>query len=142
MNDQAQTALRRLPDWRVRLVAYLAAAARRPFEEGTHDCALFFAGGAEAMTGVDHAEPYRGRYRTTRGGLRILRRDGFEDHIALAAHHFPAQPVAFAREGDGAAVSTPEGPALGIVQGEGVYVLSPERLALVPLTTATTSFKV
>lgn len=142
MTDQPATPLYRLPDWRVRLVAYLAEAARRPFAEGAHDCALFFAGGVAAMTGVDHAEAYRGRYRTTRGGLRILRRHGFADHIALAAHHLPEQPVAFAREGDGAAVPTPEGPALGIVQGEGVYVLSPERLALVHLTTATMSFKV
>lgn len=134
--------IRRLPDWRSRLIDYLADAARSPFEEGQYDCALFFAGGVQAMTGVDHAEAYRGRYSTTKGGLRILRKDGFDDHIALAAHYLPEKPVAFAAEGDGAVIPTPDGPALGIVQGEGVYVLSPDRMAIVPLVTATRAFGV
>lgn len=137
-----QSSLKRRPDWRARLIAYLARAAREPFAEGRHDCALFLAGGVEAMTGVDYAAPYRGRYTTTRGGLRLLRRAGFADHVALAARHLPECPPAFAAEGDGAAVETPEGPALGIVQGEGVYVPGPAGLAVVPLTTAARAFRV
>lgn len=132
----------RLANWRPRLIAYLAEAAARPFAEGRHDCALFLAGGVAAMTGVDYAAPYRGRYTTTRGGLRILRKAGFADHVALAAHHLAERPVAFAREGDGAVVPTGDGPALGIVQGAGVYVLSPAGLAVVPLTAAARAFEV
>ncbi|MGR3599196.1 MAG: DUF6950 family protein [Heliomarina sp.] len=133
---------RRLPDWQRRLVDYLGASVRQPFKEGVHDCALFLAGGVEAMTGVDYAEPYRGRYRTTPGGLRILRRDGFEDHVALAAHHLKEKPVAFGCPGDGAAVPTRDGLALGIVQGESIYLLMPDRLALAPLLSATRVFEV
>lgn len=121
----------RLPDWTPRLVRWLALAAPRPFVPGTHDCALFLAGAVEAMTGVDYAASYRGRYTTLRGGLRILRRDGFADHIALAAHHLPEISPAEARPGDGVVVETPDGPALGLHQGEAVWVLSPQRLALV-----------
>ena len=55
----------------------------------------------------------------------------FSDHIALAKHHCPEKPVAFANEGDGAVIPTPDGPALGVVQGENVYVRTPERLGLV-----------
>lgn len=132
----------RLPDWNTRLVAYLTEAARTPFAEGTHDCALFFAGGVNAMTGVDPAARWRGRYTTTRGGLRVLRRDGFSDHIAVAAHQFEEIPPAFARPGDGAAVRTSEGEALGIVQGEWVYVLDRSGAALVPLLTAQRAFRV
>lgn len=132
----------RLPDWRPRLLAYVSEAARTPFEEGKHDCALFFAGAVEAMTGVDYAAPFRGRYTTTRGGLRVLRRDGFADHIALAAHHLPDKPPAFLAVGDGAVVETDDGPALGVVQGAQIYILMPQGLGLVPLTAAARGFGV
>lgn len=133
---------KRFPDWRTRLVAYLAESVRKPFQEGEHDCALFLAGGVHAMTGVDYAAPYRGRYTTTRGGLRVLRKDGFRDHVALAAHHLAEKPVAFAREGDAAVVPVEPFGALGIVQGEGVYVLTEHRLAVLPLTSALRAFEV
>ncbi len=134
--------MKRLPDWKPRLMRYLEHAARRPFKEGEHDCALFLAGGVEAMTGEDYAAPYRGRYSTTLGGLRILKKAGFEDHVALAAHHLKEKPVAFANVGDGAAVPTPDGPALGIVQGEGVYLLPPARITVYPLLRAQKVFEV
>lgn len=124
----------RLPDWRERLVRYLADVSRVPFKDGVHDCALFLAGGVHAMTDVDYAAPYRGRYTTLRGGIRILRKDGFRDHLALARACLREKPVAFANEGDGACLETEQGPALGIVQGEQVYVLSPSGLGLVALT--------
>lgn len=129
-------------DWFQRLTHYLADAAAKPFVEGEHDCALFLAGGVKAMTGVDYAAPYRGRYTTTRGGLRILRWDGFRDHLALAEHHLKPKPTAFLNVGDGAVVETEEGPALGIVQGENIYVLTPLRLTLFPLALATRGFEV
>lgn len=128
--------LSRYPDWRVRLVQYLSDVSRTPFKDGEHDCALFLAGGVLAMTGHDFAAPYRGRYTTLRGGLRILRKDGFTDHVALASSSLSEKPVALAQEGDGACVGTPDGPALGIVQGAQIYFLSPSGLGLVPLTSA------
>jgi hypothetical protein len=126
--------------WQGRLVAYLDMAGRRPFVPGQHDCALFTAGAVAAMTGIDYAADYRGRYTTTRGGLRVLRRDGFADHVALAAAHFPAtgQPV----PGDLAAVDSAEGPALGVVQGEFVYLLAPGGMTLAPIAAASRFFRV
>jgi len=132
----------RLPDWRTRLQEYLLKVARTPFKEGVNDCALFLAGGVAAMTGVDYAAPYRDRYTTTRGGLRILRRDGFEDHVALAAHHLSEKPVAFANVGDGAVVVRGNEPALGIVQGASVFVLMPDGIGHVALTDASTAWEV
>lgn len=132
----------RLPNWRGLLVAWVAGAATRPFAEGSHDCALFAAGAIAAMTGADPAAGYRGRYRSTRGGLRVLRRAGLADHLALADRHFARIAPAFARAGDLAAVAEAGGPCLGIVQGERIYVLRPEGLATVPLTTAVTAWRV
>lgn len=132
----------RLVDWQPRLIAYLRESVLRPFEDGVHDCALFSAGGCEAMTGQDYAAPYRGRYTTVRGGLRILRRDGFRDHVALAAAHLPEQHISRAAPGDLAVIRSEDGDALGIVQGEGVYILSRDGLAVAPLMAAHTSFKI
>src|SRR5690606_37242555 len=100
----------RFPDWRVRLTAWLNEVRRTPFAQGSHDCALFAAGAVVAMTGHDFAAPYRGRYTTTRGGLRVLRRAGFDDHIALAAAHLPACALSDLAEGDVVVIPTDEGP--------------------------------
>jgi hypothetical protein len=133
----------RRPDWQSRLVAYLGRASRLPFQPGRHDCALFAAGAVEAMTGADLATHWRGRYRTLRGGVRVLRREGYADHVALAAAHFRARAAGeAARPGDLAAVPTPEGPALGVVQGQHVYVVGPGGLAMVPASVALVVFEV
>lgn len=128
--------------WHVALIQYLATCARTPFAEGSNDCALFAAGAVEAMTGTDYAAPYRGRYTTTKGGLRMLRRAGFADHIALAAANLPEIPVSSAKPGDVAAVATPEGEALGVVQGAGVYVLTPGGMGILPADQITRAFRV
>jgi len=134
--------LTRLPDWHARLVAYLAAASRTPFAPGAHDCALFAAGAVQAMTGNDLAEGWRGRYRTLAGGRRVLKREGVADHVALAARHLEEVPVSWAQPGDVAAVPTADGPALGVVQGASIYVVSAAGLGLVPLTAAARAFRV
>lgn len=132
----------RYPDWNSRLIAYLSTVVERPVQPGIHDCALFLAGAVEAQTGTDYAAPYRGRYTTIAGGMRILRKDGFDDHIALAAHHLPEIPPAFAQPGDGAVVETPDGPALGLVQGERIYVVGPAGLLLLSRLHAIRAFGV
>lgn len=131
----------RLPDWKPRLTAYLTASMRRKFAYGVHDCALFAAGAVEAMTGVDHAAEWRG-YRSRSEGMRALRADGYADHLALVADRFTEVPVAFAQPGDLAEVVGDDGRALGVVQGEAIYVLRPDGMGLVPLTSGVRAFRV
>jgi uncharacterized protein DUF6950 len=128
-------------DWRVRLGAYLATEARRPFEYGTSDCALFAAGALNAMTGSDPSANYRGRYTTLRGGLRILRKDGFRDHVEKAAALLSEVAPQRARVGDIAVVETSEGPSLGVVQGEWVAVRTLTGLGFVPIDQAKRVFQ-
>jgi len=124
----------RTKGWQNRLTSYLTQSARTPFEPGVHDCALFAAGAVAAMTGYDPARAYRDRYTTVRGGVRILRKDGHADHIALAASLFRARPPGeAAKPGDLAGIGTDGGHALGVVQGRAVYALSRSGLALVAL---------
>lgn len=135
--------LTRLSDWRPRLRRYLSACAGRQLVPGQHDCCLFGAGAVEAQTGVDLAAPWRGRYTTFAGGYRILRKAGYADHIALIADHLPELPVAAARAGDIAIVPGEDGDAVGVVQGEAVYVLGRDaRLALVPMAPVLRLFRV
>jgi len=128
-------------DWRARLGAYLAAEARRPFEYGTSDCALFAAGAVDAMTGTDPSANYRGRYTTLRGGLRILRKDGFRNHVERAAVLLDEVPPRRARVGDIAVVETADGPSLGVVQGEWVAVRTMSGLGFVPVDQAKRVFR-
>ena len=135
--------LTRLPDWQSRLSVWIKTINGRPIKPGQHDCCLFGAGAIEAQTGVDIAAPWRGRYTTMAGGQRVLRKAGYDDHIALAAATLPEIHASQAREGDIAVVETPEGPALGVVQGAAIYVLGADgRLGFAALIPDTRIFKV
>ena len=126
--------MQRLPDWRARLGAHIAAHRTRPFGYGAHDCATFAAGAVQAVTGSDPAAGLTG-YTTRAGGLRRLRRHGFDDHVAVVAGRFAESPVAWAQQGDLAVIEAAGGLSLGVVCG--AFVLAPTRpsgLAVVPLT--------
>lgn len=123
----------RLPDWRGRLFRWLAEIAPLPHAYGRHDCALFASGAVLAMHGVDPAAPFRGRYTTLTGGLRVLRREGFRDHTAVVASLGRPVPPAMAQIGDFAVIDTPDMPALGVVTGSQVHHLSLTGLSLTPL---------
>jgi hypothetical protein len=134
----------RHPDWMKRLMAFVTARPQPDFAYGRHDCALFAAGAVLAMTGTDFAAPYRGRYTTLTGGLRVLRRDGFADHVALAAAHLPECHPSQLLPGDLAVLPAPDDQrALGVVQGAAVYLLDPAgRIAMRPLAEAVQGFRV
>lgn len=68
--------MRRLPDWEQRLADYVASVRERPFEWGAHDCILHGASAIEAMTGVDIAADYRGRYHDRASAAAILKARG------------------------------------------------------------------
>lgn len=122
----------RLYNWETRLASYLARVSREGFAWGRHDCALFAAGGVEAVTGVDPAAAWRGRYGSLAEGLRLIREAGFHDHIDAAIQRHPPVPRGQVMLGDLAIVPTSLGEraALGIAQGEMVYVLSASRRSI------------
>jgi len=57
-------ALVRFPDWERRLGECLAAAAEKPFQWGSFDCALSACDCIQAITGIDPAAEIRGTYST------------------------------------------------------------------------------
>ncbi len=106
------TTFSRKGDWEAALAEYVAARRDWPFAWGEHDCFLFVAGAIAAMTGFDPAVPYRGRYRSMRGSLRVLRK-GPGTLENLVDGLFPRVEPAFARRGD---VAWYQG-GLGVVLG-------------------------
>lgn len=131
----------RLPDWRARLDAYVAAAWRRPFGWGDVNCGLFVAGAVEAMTGLDPAAHLRGHLGAgPREARQAIRRSGYRDHVAMVADLLQQCHRAEARVGDVAVVltgaSAPQPMALGLVAGHRVLVMRPVGLGSVGLLDA------
>lgn len=134
---------KRIPGWRAALYAEIARHKAEPFCYGERDCALFLANCILAMTGVDPAAAYRGRYTTLDDGIALLRADGHDDHIALAAALLPTIHVSRAHVGDGAVVpADADGFALGVVTGAEIAVAHPRGLGFVPLTAAIRAFRI
>jgi hypothetical protein len=137
--------LTRLSDWRARFETAVDAMWRQPFAWGEHDCGPGLAGRmVEAVTGADLAADYRGRYTTAKGALGVMRRAGFDNLGDLVASVLPEIHPSQAKIGDIAAVETdtPFGYALGVVNGERVFVLHPDGIATVDLLSTKRSFKV
>lgn len=56
-----------------------------PFSWGENDCALFVADGIKAITGVDIAADFRGRYRNETGAWELIRTVTGGETVADAA---------------------------------------------------------
>lgn len=130
--------------WQNRLTEYLSECASQSFRPGKLDCGLFFSGAVEVMTGDVIDKPLRGKYRTIEGAYKILKKMGFENHVEYVASLYPQREgILQAMRGDGAEVVDMDGnPALGVVQGEMIYVVGLGGLGVVPLSQAKRVFAV
>lgn len=132
----------RMPDWRPRLTAYLIEIAPASFRFGSQDCALFAAGAIRAMTGHDPAGAFRGAYTTFEGGVERLKAAGFASHIDVVDTLFDRIAPAFAQVGDLVLIDAPDGPALGVMNGETIACLNPRGLAHWPRDAAAAAWTV
>jgi len=133
--DQGMT---RLPDWQSRLHSYIAACKRQPYAPGKMDCAVFTRGAVRAMTGTDHGFDYDDHA----SGMADLVAQGFADHVAFTASLLPEVTAGEATPGDVAVVQGDPGLALGIVQGEYVYLVGLRGVGTVPISQALRVFRV
>lgn len=130
--------LKRRRDWRKRLHDYLSQIKEEPLSYGTHDCGLGLAANAiYAMTDVDVASQWRGRYSTAQGALKMLFEDGFNSLEALAKTMLPAVHPAEAQLGDIALLDSGDQlGAFGVVIGERILVLTEAGTGTVDLLSA------
>lgn len=117
---------------------FLSEHQGRAFSPGEWDCALFAAEWVKASTGQDLAQKFRGKYKTTAAGFKLIAKDGYESHIDIASRVFPEVHPAFAQVGDLAVI---EG-AMGVVAGEHVFFLRETGFGIVLLEQAERAFEV
>jgi hypothetical protein len=131
----------RCDNWEAALRARVEAARARPFAWGANDCALFAADCVEAMTGVDLAAAFRGKYASPSGARRALMRYG-EGSLEATVTAILGEPVAatLARRGDVVLFrsfppdSPPEGiEALAVCLGEVAASPGPKVMTYVPM---------
>ncbi|GGA65013.1 DUF6950 family protein [Pelagibacterium lentulum] len=132
-------------DWRKRLGQYVDNVRTKPYAFGYQDCWLFVAGAVSAMTGTNHAKKHKGKYKTARGALGIMRRAGANNMADFAGLYLEehSAPV-FAHIGDVMAIPTDDafGFSLGILNGERVLVVTPNGIDTRDRSEATRAFKV
>lgn len=137
--------LHRLDDWRARLAAEMDRQRRDPFAWGKHDCAIGFAAGiVEALTGVDMARGYRGKYASPRGALKLLRSAGADGLSAYVAQRLPEVHPAFANVGDIGIVASdgPLGEALCMIDASRLVVMTEQGHGHRPRADLIRAFKV
>lgn len=136
---------RKTPGWENRLIEYLAGVSRSGFRPSRTDCAMFSAGGYAAMTeDVSIFDRFAGQYKSLDEGYDLLRAEGFDTHVDFAASILiERQTPLLAQRGDIAVLNAENGTyALGVVQGECVYVMTLQGLGTRPLTDAIRVFAV
>ena len=141
----------RAHDWPTRLLNHVELARRTPFAWGVSDCCLFACDCVRAMTGVDPAAWFRGRYKTQRGAMRALKTfagGGLEATARriTAELGMPEISPALAQRGDVVLLSLPDCPpenlALGICLGDHHAAQGPAGISNVPLAFAVRAWRV
>ena len=137
----------RLNNWPKLLDDAITGAREKPFAWGQHDCCLFAADVAYAITGVDAAKSLRGTYSTQEeAALIISAAGGFNKLIdgLAAAHGWRQCATAAARRGDLVQYESPDhdGPALGVCIGSMCMFTGPEGIAFVKLDKCSSAWRV
>jgi len=145
-------ALKRTVHWATREYHHFLSTRRhRPFAWGSNDCALFCADGIHAMTGVDIAAAFRGKYSDEESAMTSIHEVAGGHTIADAAawcaeQHGLAECVhpLMAQRGDLVIVYAAQGLLSGLVDLNGRHVLLPGQRGLVrlPISLVTRSWHV
>lgn len=121
--------IQRHPKWQSRLAKFLYEHEHCTFRYGTLDCCLFVADAIQAMTDVDIADVYRGKYSSRDTAMALVKEiDGKASVQACAygralAYGMKEVPVNFAQRGDMILVTRARDYSLGIVAPTGRHII-------------------
>lgn len=142
----ARKALRKAPrkeNWPEILNDQIEQAQAREFEWGVFDCCLFAADVVLAMTDVDYAASFRGRYKTKAGAYRCLKNHSGDIKEVLNSLLGEPIPVAYCSRGDIVTLETDDGLAMGVCVGARMAVPRPGvGLTFVPMSRALMAWRV
>lgn len=138
----------RKENWERHLIETIEAAQKRPFVFGESDCCLFAADVFEAMTGTDPASKWRGKYKSEKGAIRMLKRiggGGFVEAmeiIMLGLGLEEVKPV-FAQRGDVVLVMNGGRHILGVIDSRGlITAMSTDGVVQLPLDQAERAWRI
>lgn len=122
------TVPKRTDDWPALLHAFLESRRGESFAWGKNDCCLFVADGVLAMTGVDIAASFRGKYTDEASCMAVLKKMGYASVSAMIAAELkswgmPTLMAGFAQRGDIVEYAMEGAPALCLVSMDGKYAL-------------------
>lgn len=127
----------RAEHWPETLAAFIEARRTTAFEWGVTDCTLFAADAVEAITGVDPAKQYRGKYADQKGALRLIKDAGsLSALVPLASISLP-----FAGRGDVVLVEMDTGEALGVHIGRTIAAQGPDGLVFLPVASVVAAWR-
>lgn len=135
----------RSSQWRRKFEAVIDDIKSRPFSWEDNECATGLVGRVvKAVTDQDLAAEYRGTFKDAAGALRVMKKAGFDDLADMVGSILPEIHPSQAKIGDIAAIKmdSPFGHALGVVNGERVFVLMEGGIGTVDLLECGRAFKV
>jgi hypothetical protein len=122
--------MRRHADWPQRFQQFLINQREQPFQYGERDCCLFVADAVLAMTGNDLAASFRGKYRTRKEALVLIKdyagKPSVEAVVEKVMQEHGLQEVlpSYAQRGDIVLVQRAKDYSLGIVDLNGKHVIA------------------
>jgi hypothetical protein len=140
----------RKPDWQSQLQQFLLRSVAKPFMYGEFDCCLFVADAVYAMTDIDIAAEFRGKYCCRSEALAICKKYTGAESVrsivcqALAAQNLPEVTVPSAQRGDIVLVRRRADHSLGIISlnGKEIIAVSTEGHVRLRLTLASRAWRV
>ena len=131
-------------DWPERLHDVIRAAKKAEFKWGKNDCALFACDCILAMTGIDHAKKFRGKYSTRKGAATALKKIESVDDIAELADKYLGERISLshAQRGDIVLIAVEDDNALGVIAGNHAVFLAPQGILTRLLSKCVCAWKV
>jgi hypothetical protein len=120
----------RRENWVILLDEYLQWKETVPFVFGANDCCLFAAGAVQAITGIDLAVAFRGKYKTEATAIRALKRYAgggvreLMERMASENSLLETSPLSLSR-GSVALIQHEGRDSLGIISLTGMHIVAP-----------------
>jgi len=127
--------------WPTDLAVFIESRMNAPFVWGIHDCTLFAADSALAITGVDPAESFRGTYNSQTGAARIIVEHGSFRNLVNTYMGDEINPK-MAQRGDWVLVEQDGSEALAVCVGVNMVAAGQSGLVFRPMSDAITAWRI
>lgn len=132
----------RLTDWQLRFSDATREAHDKRFKWGEHDCCLWVANCVLAITGIDYAESWRGKYSDESGAYALIKKGESLTKMVTSVLKTEAINPNYANVGDVVLIVTGGKEALAICNGASVLIPSRTRMVSLPMSSAKKVWKI